>query len=88
MDDRTSELFGRVHALEFLMKQLLFEGLKDGRRGLFVSKALEACENHLHDQIAMLEGDEKRIAQHALQSTKEFISGLMLDLYDKPDKPS
>ena len=80
MDITTAELHGRIQALEFLLTQLLFEGLQDGDRKLFVAKMLQNYEQQLHDQIPGLDDSTKGVARHALQSLKEIIASLTLNL--------
>jgi hypothetical protein len=86
MDISTAELHGRVQTLEFLLTQLLFEALQDPQRQVFVAKALQGCEDQLHRDIPALDADLQRVSRHALQSLKDIMAGLTLNLAKKPDQ--
>lgn len=77
MEIGRDELFGRIVAIEALVTELLYEGLKDEARQVKVAALLQACEDHLHRQIVAAGPDGKRVAQHALQSLRDIVATLM-----------
>lgn len=85
--DRILETMGRLHVVEHLLMQLLHEGLQDGDRKVFVAKALQNLEDELHREIPLLDGDRKRVGRHALESLKQIIGTLTLNLFDASKKP-
>jgi hypothetical protein len=82
-DDAVLALQGRINIAEFLLVQLMHQGLKDAASKKALALSMQKLEQELHGQIPLLDGDGKRVRQHALEALKQIISTLTVSLSDK-----
>lgn len=76
------ELHGRIHVLEHLLCQLLYQGLKHPAIKEQLALGMGKLEQTLQDEIRLADGDRKRVIEHALQAHRNILAALMLNLAD------